>query len=145
MTNTLKPILLEIASLKQRDQQWILKQLPEELARKFNQKKGLQLLATARRFLGLKARDNLPKVSISPLPSYCQALANKSPLYIAIILEQGNYAWKNNFLSQFDDSKAVNMALDTQLIDIKLAVKALVWQEWQQTLSFDQHLENDHG
>lgn len=145
MTNTLKPILLEIASLKRRDQQWILEQLPDELARKFTQKKGLQWLATARRLLGLKARDNLPTASINPLPSYCQTLANKAPLYIAIILEQGHYSWQNDFLSQFDESKAVNIALDSQLVEIKPAVKALVWQEWQQTLSFSQHLENEHG
>lgn len=145
MTKTLKPILLDIASLKRRDQQWILQQLSNESARKFTQKKGLQLLATARRFLGIKIPDSLPKTSISSLPSYCQTLANKAPLYIAIILKQGDYPWTDDFLKQLDDSKAVSMALDSTILDIKPAVQTLVWQEWQQTLSFEHHLENDHG
>lgn len=142
MTNSLKPLLLKIASLKPCDQQWILQQLPDTLAHKFQQKKGLQHLAMARRFLGLTPCDDLSTVTINPLPDYCHMLAHKAPLYVAIILEQGNYPWEKRFLCQFDEFKTIDDALNRHLADIKPAVKKAVWQEWQHTLSFDQYLEN---
>ena len=147
MVNRLKEILLTMAQLPGADQQWILQQLPIKALETFKAKQGLTLLQQARRFRSLKTNKlaiPFEKSSLS-LPDYCQQLATKSPLYVAIILEQGNYPWTANFLKQFDNHKLISTALENHTPDIKFTIKQALFNEWNSLYSFERYLDDQHG
>lgn len=152
MAKQLKQILLNIAQLSNADQRWILRKLPHAQLTTLKQNQGLTLLKEAQRFKKLNQHNQvkaltLPetKQTLEPLPDYCQDLANKSPLYSAIILEQGNLTWGAAFLEQYDDQGAIKNALEQQVPDLKPLVKEAVFEEWEKSYSFAAYLEAEHG
>lgn len=149
MTNDLKPdlkpILLKIACLSRADQGWIIDKLSKTQSLLFNKVKGEQLLQSARRFRKLKYKDQ-PLLTAKPhLPSYCQRLAKHSPLYIALVLEQGQFSWEKEFLTSVDCAEPIKNAALTQLKQIKPVSKMAVFNHWQNSLTFAAHLETAHG
>lgn len=142
----LKQILLNIARLPSSDQRWVLRQLSGEQRVTLEQKHGLKLLQSAQRFRKLKTKNLfLPLASPQPLPAYCQQLATKAPLYIAVVIEQGSYPWQALFLQQFDKDGIIKSSLETHVPDIKRLVKEALFSEWENSISFDAYLENGHG
>lgn len=86
-----------------------------------------------------------PQDPVPVLPVDCQLLAGKCPLYVAIVLEQGTYPWKNEFLKQFDSAGHISAALEDKVCDIKPSVKQALLQDWESHLSFEAYLEGAHG
>ena len=143
MIKQLKQILVTIARIPPSDQRWIVRRLTTEQLATFNQWQGLTLLQDAQRFrkLKLKRIDTSP----NPLPDYCKQLTTKAPLYTAIILEQGSYSWHSVFLKRFDKNGVVKALLDNQVGNIKPSVKQALWNEWENSLSFEMHLDTING
>lgn len=146
MTKRLKEILLNMARLPSSDQQWILSRLSDDQRIKLEQRQGLKLLSDAKRFRNV-SQDKMDSSANPPssLPAYCQELANKAPLYAAIVIEQGNYPWQNSFLQEFDAEGLIKNILENEVQDIKPLVKQALLREWHANLSFEALLENDHG
>lgn len=146
MINQLKPLLLQIARLPSVDQHWIMRQLSKAELNTFKQYNGLKQLQEARRFRTLKPNDVcLPIQKATLLPDVCQQLALKPPLYAAIILEQGSYSWRTLFLDQFDADGTIQSLLENQVMDVKSVVKQAVFNEWEQSVSFESLLDEAHG
>lgn len=143
MIKQLKQILVNIARIPTSDQRWIIRRLTTEQLATFNRWQGKKLLHDAQRFRALK-RIRF-EVSQNPLPVYCKQLAAKAPLYTAIILEQGSYPWHSIFLKRFDKDGAIKALLDNQVSDIKPLVKQTLWNEWENSLSFEMHLDTING
>jgi hypothetical protein len=141
MNKNLKQILLKIAQLPQTDQCWINKHLSLKQQEIFNKLKGEKLLQKARRFSKLRTQ-NLNSSFTIPLPNYCQHLANQPPLYVAIVLQQGNYHWQESFLQSFDSQGLISHLLKTELGDIKSSTKKMLFKHWENSLSFDSFLGN---
>lgn len=159
MTSRLKKILFKMVHLPTADQRWILRQLPAEQLAIFKRYQGLDLLEKAQQFRKLHF-ENTALPESEPLPGYCTQLAMKTPLYTAIILEQGSYTWQSLFLKQFDSDHRIAALLETKVPDIKTAVKIELYNEWQSRIdyaitgpnsktenhsSFEDHMENAHG
>lgn len=131
MTNQLKQIMLKMVRLSATDQRWILRQLPDEQLARLKNHQGLDLLDSAQRFRKLNVTNlALPATIPKPLPLYCAQLAMKAPLYIAIILEQGDYPWQSLFLQQFDSEKRIAAMLENRVPDIKLSVRQALYEHW---------------
>lgn len=154
MTSRLKQILLKMVRLSSADQRWILRQLADEQLATFKRLNGLEILENAKRFRKMDIKNlAIPKDESKPLPDYCTQLATKTPLYTAIILEQGCYPWQASFLKKFDSEKQIADMLETRVPDIKEAVKQTLHDEWERTVSldietpssFEHYLENTHG
>lgn len=146
MSSELKQILLNMARLPLSDQRWILRQLSSQQLQTFKRYQGLNLLAAAKRFRKLNTKHLTLSLDVpNPLPACCQQLASKAPLYAAIVLEQGAYSWQTLFLQQFDPDNAIKLLLENQVLDIKTPVKQALFREWENTLSFEEHLGNIHG
>ncbi len=143
MIKQLKQILVTIARIPPSDQHWIVRQLTIDQLARFNQWQGFSLLQDAQRFRKLKLQcfDASP----NPLPAYCKQLTTKAPLYTAIILEQGSYSWHSVFLKRFDKNGEIKALLDNQVSDIKPSVKQALWNEWENSLSFEMHLDTING
>ena len=144
MMTDLKHILFHIARLPAVDQRWILRQLSNTERNTFNHYHGLKHLQEAQRFRLLKTCD-LSMAPSEPLPAYCQTLTLKPSLYIAIIIEQGNYPWASAFLEQYDKDGTIQSLLNHQVVMIKPTVKHAVFCEWEQTHGFEQLLDGMHG
>lgn len=143
MIKQFKQMLVTIARIPSSDQRWIIRQLTTEQLATFNRWQGSKLLKDAQRFRKLKLkRFDVPP---NPLPIYCKQLAAKAPLYTAIILEQGSYAWHSIFLNRFDKNGVVKALLDKQVSGIKPSVKQALWNEWENSLSFEMHLDTING
>ena len=145
MNNELKQILLKLAKLPPRDQQWVLKQLNTQQSAQFIQLQGHSLLSAARKFRKLSAPPRPKLQQATPLPQVAQQLHQKDPLYVAIILHQGQFSWEQQFLASSPEKQQINELLHTQVKALKPATKALVLQQWQAALSFQDHLETTHG
>lgn len=146
MLRQLKQVLLKIARLPAVDQRWILHQLSAEQRIALQNHQGLEILKAARRFRKLPQQPPEPLLATSEaLPTYCQQLAGESPLYAAIVIEQGLFPWRSRFLSEFDIEGTIQSALNCQVPDIKSPVKQALFHEWEARLSFDGYLENQHG
>lgn len=145
MTRRIKDILLSVARLPLADQRWILKRLPSARRATFERLHGLQQLQEARRFRTL-ATPKMPLLkSPPPLPDGCDWLANKDPLYIATILEQGVYAWTTDFLQLYDKDGIIRASLEHQVTQLKPLVKQALFIEWEKNGSFESYLEESNG
>ncbi|ARG96962.1 hypothetical protein [Legionella micdadei] len=147
MSNQLKSILLKIARLPKTDQRWIIDQLSKEKKTLFKQINGVQLLHQAQHFRKLKGDISL-LIGSGPLNSdLYKRLANHSPLYIAIVLEQGQYDWQNDFIRAFDQDGKIKTLLKTQVKQLKLSPKQALFKQWEntQSLSFDNYMESMNG
>lgn len=145
---SLKHLLLEIARLPVADQRRILSQLSIEQRATFNRFDGPALLKTAQRFCNLtapaQATPDLPQPQ-EPIPACCELLAQETPLYAAVVLDQGTYSWTPLFLNLCDSAGAVRRALESQVPDLKPLVKKAIWAEWENKRSFDSYLEEADG
>ncbi|PJD92364.1 MAG: hypothetical protein CK426_08900 [Legionella sp.] len=141
--NQFKQILLRIASLSKRDQQWLLDKLPPEKAQFFARHQGYELLKQAQRFAKLPIPT--PDKSSNILPSYCKILKEYPPLYVAIILERNSFAWEKFFLSDYLAYHHISSLPDKELNQLKTAAKNTLLTQWQNTLPFAVQLELGYG
>lgn len=97
MHNNLKTILLKIAALSEKDQRWILDQLPESCKQPFHHQQGAILLAEARPFgkLKLRAPANLPVTS----SNLYTMLPDKPALFMALVLQEGGFKQEQALLN----------------------------------------------
>ncbi|KTD25837.1 MULTISPECIES: hypothetical protein [Legionella] len=147
MSNQLKSILLKIAHLSKADQRWIISQLSTAEKALFIRQKGEELLQHAQHFRKLRGAI-ASFIPIDSLPGQlCKRLSTHSPLYIAIILEQGQYDWHEDFLRRFDHEGTIKHLLKTQVKRLKSSPKQALFSHWENTssLSFDHSVENSHG
>ncbi len=145
MNNEFKKLLLKIANLPLADQKWVLSQLTPKQQELFIRWQGLTLLNKARRFRKLPY-PLLPQVVDNPqLPELCQQLNQQAPLYIAIILEQGQFKWTQQFIESHEQSDEIKQLLHEVVCFIKPATKACTFKQWQHQLSFMEQLENING
>lgn len=146
MSNPLKQILLKMARLSKSDQRWIISKLSSAEAQRFNQEQGEQLLRDARRFRKLNT-DLQPLIcrNTQKTPSFHQRLSEYPALYIAIVLEQGNYVWQEQFLTRFDQDGSIKHLLTTQVKPLKCSTRQVLFRQWENTLSFDEQMETIDG
>ncbi|MFJ1268013.1 hypothetical protein ACD661_05550 [Legionella lytica] len=143
MNNELKRIVLHLAKLKPADQRWVLNQLTPIQREQFANVEGHVLLKEANKFRHLPCPQLVPKES--SLPEFCQHLSQEDPLYIAIILEQGQFHWQHSFLETCMQKQKIQEELTTQVQQLKSAAKLYLFQQWQRRLSFSEQLEVPHG
>lgn len=132
----LKPLLLKIANLPLKDQRWLLRQLTPQQRTLFVRNQGPSLLKTARRFAKVPLANG--NVQQPKLPELCQDLNTHSPLYSAIILDQGHFRWKKAFIAQRELSLP-------EVHHIKPGTKAALFRHWSEQFSFEDHLEVSDG
>ncbi len=145
MNKEFKKLLLKIAQLPLKDQNWILTQLSPSQQKQFVQQQGVSLIDKARQFRKL-SYSQLSLISQTPqLPELCKELMQLEPLYIAIILAQGNFTWTKQFLEHNEQGEYIKQLTDEKICFIKPATKARVFQQWQSQLSFKEQLEHLHG
>lgn len=145
MTNALKRILFKIAKLTHADQRWLLAQLTPTQREQFKKHEGYEQLKIAKRFSTLPL-STLPAVkSPKALPNFCQELGQKEALFIAIVLEQGQYDWQQQFLESSTKALEIEQWTQSSLSRLKPASKLHLFTEWQKQSSFTDYLENNHG
>jgi hypothetical protein len=146
MNKEFKTLLLKIAKLPKQDQQWVLKQLPHTQIQQFEQLQGYALLKQAGQFRTLSYSETKPPSSKDiTLPAWCEPLKKQTPLYIAIILEQGQFNWTDTFLNTTEQKNEIHQLITDAVIKIKSATKLALFQHWQSQLDFDEQLESAHG
>jgi hypothetical protein len=146
MNNTFKNILLKLVQLPRRDQRWVLQQLNSQQREQFNALQGNSLLSDAYKFRNVSYSQQIPQIKQNTtLPKACLTLRQADPLFIAIILEQGQFTWEEQFLQSCAQNNPIKELLDTQVKDLKSATKSYLFQQWQNQLSFDDHLGTAHG
>ena len=156
MNNSLKAILIKIAQLSHSNQRWILNRLTTTQKLSLKKHQGYAFLHKAA--CGNKSlnhsQENAPTTQQEEttgnshetrLPAYCQQLALKEPLYVAIVIEQSEASWGLRFLERFDHDSTIKTLLENQVLDIKPVVKEAVFNEWQQSIPFEDYLEEVHG
>ncbi|CAM4395218.1 MAG: hypothetical protein LEGION0403_FIIPPAGN_00800 [Legionella sp.] len=143
MNNELKRIVLNLAKLNPADQRWVLKQLTPIQREQFASVQGHALLKEATKFRYIPSPKLAPKEF--SLPEFCQQLSQEDPLYVAIILEQGQFAWKEMFLETCMQKQKIQEQLANQVQQLKSASKLYLFQQWQKQLSFSEQLEVPHG
>jgi hypothetical protein len=137
MTNSFKRILLKIAGLSEKNQCWLLEQLNPEQQKRFVQHRGLSLLDEARHFAHVVPPERASEPEPEVEGNYPD-LGVYSPLFVAIILEQGEFSWTERFLNQYQHSLP-------NATHLKEATKQALFQEWQKTRSFAEQLEMSDG
>lgn len=145
MNNAFKNILLKLARLSDRDQRWVLQQLNPQQRQQFNMLQGNSLLSDAYKFRNVSCTHPIPQIKHTPLPEVCMTLRQAYPLYVAIILEQGQFNWEEPFLQTCAQKNQIQALLDNEVKDLKAATKIYLFQQWQKQLSFDDHLGTAHG
>lgn len=138
---SLKQILIKMARLSRRDQRWILNALSPTQKKLFQQVQGKSLLLKAWRFRHLQEQVFM-NTDLSPAQ---RTLANYSPLYIAIVLEQGQYPWQDSFLQCIDCDGMIKALLTREVKKLKPTPKQKVFSQWQSHFSFENQLESHHG
>lgn len=145
MNNEFKTLLLKIAGLPLRDQRWILGQLTPRQQELFASWQGTTLLHKARRFRKVPL-PQLPQIAkTAALPDLCRELAQQATLYIAIILEQGQFEWEHQFLQSHEHQDEIKQVLNEAVRFIKPATKSCVFKQWQTQLGFSDQLEHFNG
>lgn len=105
----------------------------------------LTLLSRSGVLLLKRNRQKKRQQLLIELPEACQKLLQEDPLYIAIILEQGQFSWEQPFLQTCAQKNRIKEQLNTQIKELKPATKLYVFQQWQTQLSFNDQLEATHG
>ncbi|MBA3537488.1 MAG: hypothetical protein H0T84_12930 [Tatlockia sp.] len=145
MTTNFKEILLKIGRLSKSDQRWIIAKLSKTEKAVYSKLQGEKLLSKARLFRTLNKEMPLPlKEPLAP-PDW-QSLANYCSLYIAIVLEQGQFLWQEQFLGLFDQKDEIKMLFSSdRLKQLTTSTKQAVYQQWEKNQNFDSYLEQHHG
>lgn len=145
MNKEFKKLLLKIAGLPLADQRWVLSQLTPLQQEQFAQQQGNALLNKARRFRKLPY-PQLPKSAATiKVPDLGEPLNQQPPLYIAIILEQGQFEWEHQFLHSNIQRDEITRLINEVVCLIKPATKSCTFTQWQTQLSFSEQLENING
>ncbi len=144
MNSVLKKIIFNLAKLSRTDQYWVLKHLSPEHRTQFDNLQGTLLLQKARKFRHLTCPD-IPCDNQIQLPKACHQLRQEDSLFIAIILEQGQFSWEKFFLHSCPHQDHIQQCLTTQVKTIKTATKYYLFEQWQKELSFHDQLETVHG
>lgn len=126
-----KRLLLQMARLPKRDRQWIIRQLPDSAHETWLKHRGAALLNAAQRFQTLTIDDACIPTEIAALPPQACALATQPPLYIALILTQGQFPWTRLFLTTWDAQGAIKMAMENEAPCIKPAVQQALFNAWE--------------
>ncbi len=72
------------------------------------------------------------------------SLAVYCPLYIAIVLEQGQFSWRQHFLESFDREDNIKTLLGSEELNkLSPATKQVLFKLWEN--SFENYLEPTHG
>ncbi|MBL7479152.1 hypothetical protein [Legionella bononiensis] len=145
MNKELKKLLLKIAALPKSDQKWILNQLTANQQKQFELLEGNKLLAKARRFRTLAYEDS---VTVNPdlkLPALCHDLKHQDSLYIAIILDQGQFPWREQFIQSLNNGNEIQQIMNDQVKTLKPDTKSSVFRQWQNQLNFDDQLVMNYG
>jgi hypothetical protein len=145
MNNQFKTLLLKIVALPLKDQRWILSRLTPKQQEQFTQLQGNSLLGKARRFRKLPYPQLPPIAKPAQLPELCKELKQQAPLYIAIILEQGQFEWEQLFLQTNEQREEIKQLIKQVVCLIKPATKSYTFRQWQTSLSFVDQLESIHG
>ncbi len=142
----MKKILCSMAKLPIRHQRWILKQLPENLLKTFQDLKGEALLKEARKYKKIPARI-FPQVEHKrELPSAFEVLSkHENLLYIAIILYEGKFSWTQLFLAQHSEGMEIERLIHTKVMNIKPAARKLLIDCSTINSSFEALLEESNG
>ncbi|KGP63298.1 hypothetical protein EP47_09200 [Legionella norrlandica] len=143
--NNLKILLLKIASLPPSDQRWILNQLTPSEKERFNKINGSFLLRKAQQFRKISLSQLPHEAKTAQLPKLCEKLKRQDPLYIAIILEQGQFTWAKPFLTSIGNSEEIKRLMNTVAPSLKPAAKLCVFKQWQSQLDFHDQLEIRNG
>lgn len=145
MNKEFKTLILKIANLPLTDQKWVLGQLTTSQLEQFTQWQGNSLLNKARQFRKLPY-PKLPQISKTiQLPDVCKELKQQTSLYVAIILEQGQFEWEQQFLQSIEQRDEIIQLINETVGFIKPASKACVFRQWEMQLSFIDQLENISG
>ena len=142
MNKSFKTLLLKIAALPLKDQKWVLSQLSPKQQQQFAQWQGNSLLSKARKFRYLSC-PQIPE--ITQLPALCQDLATQPPLYIALILEQGEFIWEASFLQSHAQEEQIRQLKQEAICLMKPATKKALFKQWRSQLNFTDQLEGHHG
>lgn len=145
MNNEFKTLLLKIAKLPAGDQQWLLNQLTPKKKELFNAFHGELLLNEARKFRTLPIPELKKIQQMAHLPLFCNDLTSRSPLYVAIILEQGQFHWKKTFLESCAQEDNIQSKLTHEVNSLKQATKLALFKLWQEQLSFSEQMEYTNG
>lgn len=143
MNSDFRKFIVRIASLKSCDQKWLLKHLGVKEQAVFNRLQGPLLLKEAKRFKGLTCQE-VKSAKAPTLPLLCQNLKQQDPLFIAIILEQGQFSWESHWLNTLEDKERIEIHRRT-IQSIKPLTRATLFKNWQSALSFAQQLGSTHG
>ncbi len=144
MNKDFKQLLLKIAALPLADQQWVLRQLTETQQKQFLLLQGHDLLLQARRFRKIPCPE-IALVTPTSLPDLCDHLRQESSFYIALILDQGQFHWQEQFLRTHEDGEEIQKLMDNEISTLKSATKSSAFRQWQNRLSFEDQLEMEHG
>ena len=145
MNKEFKQLLIQLAKQSQADQKWILSKLPDKQREQFNRLQGDPLLKEAHRFRKVYINDIPQLKDIAKLPAFCEALCQKHPLFIAIILEQGQFQWSEQFLEANDQSDEIKRFLNEETNKIKPATRHSFFKNWQERLDFKDQMESLNG
>jgi hypothetical protein len=145
MNKEFKQLLLKISALPLRDQKWMLKQLTAEQQNQFKLMRGTDLLQQARRFRTITCPDAKPIPSSISLPALCHSLKQEDPFYIALILEQGQFHWSEQFLLTHEHGDEIQHLINEEISALKSNTKLSAFKHWQSQLSFEDQLVMNHG
>lgn len=145
MNNKLKRLILKIVALSSADQQWIMGKLTADQQKKFEQYQGKELLDQAQRFRKLTCPKTITIEHEVQLPALCQHLMQQEPLFIAIILEQGEFHWKQQFLNSLTNGNEIQQLIYDQVSSLKPITRLATFKIWQDQLDFDDQLVIPHG
>jgi hypothetical protein len=142
MNKSLKHILLDIARMSYTHQKWLLNQLSPESRHRLNQHQGEALLEQAQRFSAIATP--MPPAR-QPLPTWCDALRQMPPRFIAIILAEGTFDWQQTFLNTCDERQQIERLLHHEIPLMTRATQSFVATTWHKSFSFSNHMECIHG
>lgn len=135
-----------MAKLPIRHQRWILKQLPENLLKTFQDFKGETLLKEARKYKKIPAHLFPTVENRLDLPYEAKELSkHKNLLYIAISLYEGRFYWTKCFLEQHPERKKIEHLMHTQVVNTKPAARKLLMTCSTASPSFEALLEESNG
>ncbi|KTD51316.1 hypothetical protein [Legionella quateirensis] len=145
MNKELKKLLLKIAALPRSDQKWILNQLTASQQKQFELLEGKKLLAKARRFRAFAYQDSVKVTPELKLPALCDELKHQDSLYIAIILERGQFPWSEHFIQSLNNGSEIQHIMNDQVKTLKSDTRSHVFRQWQNQLNFDDQLVMNYG
>jgi hypothetical protein len=145
MNKEFKTLLLKIARLPLVDQRWILNQLTPKQQEQFSCWQGESLLLKARQFRKVAYDQANAVPQIKPLPDFCKELRQQAPLYIAILLDQGQFEWEQPFVQTIEQRNEIKQLMEETVPFIKPETKACIYKQWQAQLNFIDQLECLNG